>query len=103
MFVREQIQEGTRKAGLLVPQRGITHNDRGDATALVIGPDGKAALRVVTLERAIGDKWLVASGLKEGDRVAVSGLQSVRPGDSPQVTEVTADGADLKPVSKPAQ
>jgi hypothetical protein len=33
----------------------------------------------------------------------VSGLQSVRPGDSPQVTEVTADGADLKPVSKPAQ
>jgi membrane fusion protein (multidrug efflux system) len=101
MFVREEIQEGTRKAGLLVPQRGITHNDRGDATALVVGPDGKIALRIVTLERAIGDKWLVASGLKEGDRVAVSGLQSVRPGDTPQVTEVTADGPDLKPVSRP--
>jgi membrane fusion protein (multidrug efflux system) len=103
MFVREEIQEGVRKDGLLVPQRGITHNDRGDATALVIGPDGKAALRIVTVDRAIGTNWLVSDGLKDGDRVVVSGLQSVRPGDTPRVTEVTADGATLKPVSQPAQ
>jgi membrane fusion protein (multidrug efflux system) len=103
MFVREEIQEGVRKDGLLVPQRGITHNDRGDATALVIGPDGKAALRIVTVDRAIGTNWLVSDGLKDGDRVVVSGLQSVRPGDTPKVTEVTADGATLKPVSQPAQ
>ena len=98
MFVREQIHEGVRQKGLLVPQRGITHNDQGKATALVIGPDGKAALRIVTTDRAIGADWLVSSGLSDGDRLVVSGLQSVKPGDKPAVREVTIDGAGLKPV-----
>ncbi len=98
MFVREQIHEGVRQKGLLVPQRGITHNDRGDATALVIAPDGTAQLRVVTTDRAIGADWLVSKGLADGDRLVVSGLQSVKPGEKPAVREVTIDGAGVKPV-----
>jgi membrane fusion protein (multidrug efflux system) len=98
MFVREQIHEGIRKNGLLVPQRGITHNDRGDATALVVGADGKVQLRTVTTDRAIGAYWLVSSGLADGDRLVVSGLQSVKPGDKPAVQEVVIDGAAVKPV-----
>ena len=29
--------------------------------------------------QAVGDKWLITSGLKPGDKVIVSGLQKVRP------------------------
>jgi membrane fusion protein (multidrug efflux system) len=100
MFVREHIAEGMRMGALLVPQRGITHNQRGDATALVVGADSKVALRVVTVDRAVGDKWLVTKGLADGDRVIVSGVQMARPGESVDVDEVTADGAELKPVRK---
>jgi membrane fusion protein (multidrug efflux system) len=35
---------------------------------------------MLTLDRAIGDKWLVTSGLTTGDRVIVEGLQKARPG-----------------------
>jgi membrane fusion protein (multidrug efflux system) len=35
---------------------------------------------MLTLERAISDKWLVASGLDSGDRVIVEGVQKARPG-----------------------
>jgi membrane fusion protein (multidrug efflux system) len=98
MFVHEEIQEGVRQNGLLVPQRGISHNDRGDATALVIGPDSKVELRIVTADRAIGADWLVSNGLKDGDRLIVSGLQNARPGETVQVREVTIDGPDVKPV-----
>lgn len=102
MFVREIIQEGVRQNGLLVPQRGITHNDKGEATALVVGADNKVALRIVTTDRAIGADWLVSKGLADGDRVVVSGLQQAKPGDAVDVREVTVDGAELKPVNSKA-
>lgn len=80
MFVRAQLQEGVRDQALLVPQRGITRNPTGQATALVVGADNKAELREVTVERTVGDRWLVGAGLKPGDRVIVDGLQNVQPG-----------------------
>lgn len=80
MFVREQIEEGTRTDALLVPQLAVTHNQKGDPTALVVNADNKVELRVLITERAIGDKWLVTDGVKAGDRVIVEGLQYARPG-----------------------
>lgn len=88
MFVQEEIEEGVRQNGLLVPQQGITHDPKGQATALVVGKDGKVDMRVVTTDRAIGDAWLVTKGLAAGDRVIVKGLQKVKPGQEVAVTEV---------------
>jgi membrane fusion protein, multidrug efflux system len=80
MFVRERIEEGVRLGALLVPQEGISHNDKGDPTALVVAADNTIALRVLKTDRAIGDRWLVSDGLQEGDRVVVEGLQVAKPG-----------------------
>ena len=49
---------------------------------------------MLTLDRAIGDKWLVSSGLAPGDRLIVEGLQKVRPGAS--VKEVPFDAGSEK-------
>jgi membrane fusion protein (multidrug efflux system) len=103
MFVNERIVEGVRQNGLLVPQRGVTHDERGLPTALVVGPDNKVALRTITTDRAIGENWLVSSGLKAGDRVVVAGLQQAKPGAAVDVREVTVDGAALKPVPTTAE
>ncbi len=80
MFVRARLEEGVNDSALLVPQQGITRNPRGEATAMIVGPDNKVAVRQLTAKQAIGDKWLVTAGLQEGDRVIVSGLQKVKPG-----------------------
>lgn len=80
MFVREEIQEGVRQDAVLAPQQGVSHNQRGEPTALVVERDGTVALRVLKTDRAVGDQWLVTSGLAPGDRVIVEGLQSARPG-----------------------
>jgi membrane fusion protein (multidrug efflux system) len=53
---------------------------------------------MLTLDRAVGDKWMVASGVSTGDRVVVEGLQKVRPGAS--VKEVPFD-AGGEPGAKP--
>ena len=91
MFVQEEIEEGVRQNGLLVPQQGITHNTKGEATALVVGKDNKVDTRVVTTDRAIGDAWLVTNGLNEGDRVIVKGVQLAKPGTEVTPNEVKID------------
>ena len=80
MFVREEIQEGVREGAVLAPQQGISHDQKGAPNALVVGPDNSVELRTLVTDRALGDQWLVTSGLKPGDRVIVEGIQSAKPG-----------------------
>ncbi|WP_188064433.1 efflux RND transporter periplasmic adaptor subunit [Sphingobium sp. KCTC 72723] len=80
MYVRAKLVEGQRTQAILAPQQGITRDARGRATAMVIGKDNKAEMRQVTVDRAVGDKWIVTNGLKPGDRLIVEGLLNLRPG-----------------------
>jgi len=80
MYVRATVVEGVDPAGLLVPQQGVGRDQKGNPTALVVGPDGVVQLRQLQVGQTVGDKWLVTSGLAAGDRVIVEGLQSARPG-----------------------
>jgi len=91
MFVQETIEEGIRQNAVLAPQRGVTHDVKGEATALVVGPDGKVALRELTTGRAIGNDWLVVAGLADGDRLIVEGLQKIKPGDAVKAVETAAE------------
>ncbi|NIJ75523.1 RND family efflux transporter MFP subunit [Xanthomonas campestris] len=91
MFVRAQLQEGVRNQALLVPQRGITRNNVGQATALVVGSDNKVELRHVETERTLGNRWLIGAGLEPGERIVVDGVQLARPGA--EVTPVAATAA----------
>jgi membrane fusion protein, multidrug efflux system len=57
----------------------------------VVGPGNVAAERVVELGQAIGDKWLVRSGLQPGDKLIVDGLLNLHPGS--KVTPRPAAGS----------
>lgn len=80
MFVRAVVQEGIAEQAILVPQQGVTRTPKGDPVALVVDEAGTAQQRMLTLNRAIGDKWLVSSGIAPGDRVIVEGMLNVWPG-----------------------
>jgi len=104
MFVREEIDEGVRKNTVLAPQQGVTHNQRGEPNALIVGPDDVVELRPLQVDRAIGDQWVVNTGLNAGDRVIVEGIQSAKPGTKvvaeeykPPATEKTVRQAGVTP------
>ncbi len=88
MYVRATIIEGTLSNALLAPQTGITRDPKGNATAMVVNKDNKVELRSVVTSRAVGDQWLVTSGLAAGDRVIVEGLQKIQPGMPVQPAEL---------------
>jgi membrane fusion protein (multidrug efflux system) len=79
MFVRAIVKEGVHSQAILVPQQAVSRDPRGNPMALIVGEGEKAQQKMLTLDRPIGDKWLVTSGLAFGDRVIVEGLQKVRP------------------------
>jgi membrane fusion protein (multidrug efflux system) len=85
MYVRAVVEEGVNEQAILVPQQGISRNPKGEPIAMIVDAEGKAQQRMLTLDRAIGDKWLVSSGLKPGDRMIVEGIQKIRPGSSVKV------------------
>lgn len=97
MYVRTVAEVGVRQDALLAPQRGITRDPKGNATAMVVQPDGTVAVRQVQATRAIGDQWLVDGGLQPGDRVIVAGLQKVQPGVQVTATEAGAAPAAAQP------
>jgi len=80
MFIKAVIREGISEEAILIPQQGVSRDPKGNPYALIVDAENKAAIRPLTLDRAIGDKWLVAEGLEPGDQLIVEGLLMLRPG-----------------------
>jgi membrane fusion protein (multidrug efflux system) len=90
MFVRARLEEGVSPQALLVPQVGVTRDQKGMPVAMVVNGERKVERRPLVADRAVGNAWLVTEGLQAGDQVIVEGLQKVRPGA--QVSPVPAGG-----------
>jgi membrane fusion protein, multidrug efflux system len=102
MFVRARIEQGVNDNALLVPQVGVTHNQQGQATALVVGADNKVVLRMIQATRTVGDKWVVDGGLNDGERVIVAGVQKVQPGMLVSAVESPTPSATVAEKPAPA-
>lgn len=98
MFVHAELLSGVKQNAILAPQQGVTRNQRGEPTAMVVGADNKVELRVLKADRTAGSAWLVEEGLNEGDRLITEGLQFVQPG-----AEVKAVPAGNVNTEQPAQ
>lgn len=99
MYVRAIVEEGVREQAILAPQQGVTRDPKGNASALVVGADGKAEERALQVDRAVGDRWLVTAGLAEGDQVIVEGLQKIRPGVPVKAVPFGSAPTGAKPVA----
>jgi membrane fusion protein (multidrug efflux system) len=80
MFVRAVVKEGVNDQAMLIPQQAVMRDSKGNSMALLVNAAGTVEPRLLTLDRAIGDKWLVTGGLAVGDRLIVEGLLKARPG-----------------------
>jgi len=103
MFLRAVVQEGINNKGILIPQQAVSRDPMGNPVTLIVDGEGKVAERTLTLDRAIGDRWLVTSGLAPGERVIVEGGQKVRSGAAVKVVPFQAGGTSSAAPKKTAQ
>lgn len=108
MYVRARLVEGIRSQAILAPQQGVSRNERGEPTALVVNAQNKVELRKIAVDRAVGNRWIVTSGLRAGDRLIVEGLvglqpgATVNPGRPQQVTVSPASRPSAGPPAEPS-
>ena len=106
MFVRAVLLEGVAEHALLVPQQGVSRNPKGEPVALIVDDESKVQQRILTLNRAIGDQWLVSAGMSGGEKVIVEGMLNVRPGVSVKAVPLNGSktGSEVsKTITPPAQ
>ena len=80
MFVRARLEEGTHPNAILVPQRAVARDAKGQAGVFVVTPEQTVERRPIVTDRAVGGAWLVSAGLSVGEQVVVDGIMKVRPG-----------------------
>lgn len=90
MFVKLRLTLGMRHNAYLVPQAAILRDDQG-AYALTVGAQNKVIQKRVQLDGVHGADWVIDSGLADGDRVIVSGVQKAKPGEPAQPVPYQAD------------
>jgi RND family efflux transporter MFP subunit len=92
----------TAQGALLVPQRAVTEL-QGSYQVGVVGPDGKAEIRVVQPGPRVGNLWVIENGLNPGEKVIVEGLFRVRPGMIVNAKPAAAGESEVTPPSAPAE
>jgi membrane fusion protein (multidrug efflux system) len=101
-YVRAVLEEGVDDNAILVPQKSVSRDATGAASALVLGQAGKVEQRTLTVARSVGNNWWVTAGLNAGDKVIVDGLQKVNPGDTPNGVDMNDASNKTAPAATPA-
>jgi len=103
MFVRAVVKEGISEQAIMIPQQAVSRDPKGNPLALIVDDEGKVQKRMLRLDRAIGDQWLVISGLAPGDHVIVEGALRVRPGVSVKKVPIQVGGEESAKHDKTGQ
>jgi RND family efflux transporter MFP subunit len=88
-FARIVVQRGDEEMLLMIPQQSVLADMQG-RYVYVVDANDVVVRRNVSLGRRQGVNWTVESGIDEGERVIVNGIQKVRPGMQVEPSEVTA-------------
>lgn len=80
LFVSAVFDQANDPNAFLVPQNAVQRDFDGSAYVMVVGDDGKAARRKVVADRTSGAYSVVTSGLRNGDKVIVQGLNGLKQG-----------------------
>ena len=95
-FVRVRFPEALADGVILVPQRAVQIGPQGQFVILV-DESGKAAVRPVKTSGMSAKDFVIAEGLKGGEKIIVNGLQKARPGTPVRAVELGPDGKPITP------
>ena len=87
-FARVRVPGSGDYEAMLVRDAAIG-SDQGKPFVYVIGADGKASVRTISIGQLEGGLRVVREGLTANDRVVVNGLMAVRPGAAVEAEETT--------------
>ncbi len=89
-YLHAVIDQGINENAILVPQQAVAHDQRGNATALIVDGENRIEQRTLMLAgTANNNEWVVTGGLAAGERIVVAGSQFVSVGDTVKAVEAS--------------
>ncbi len=99
-FARIRGTVDTRPDAVVVPALAV-QEQQGAKVVLVVDAESKVGFRAVTLDERVGDLYIVAKGVKPGERVIVEGVQKVRPGMHVKAEQKSSEAPPAAPAAAP--
>ncbi len=103
MYVKATIKEGIQKDAITIPQVAVTRQTNG--TSIVYTVENQncppnvqycVGMKVIETSGEIGNKYIIKSGVKAGDKVITSNLQKIGPGAPISPIEATTSNDQAK-------
>ena len=86
-YVKAELPLAVNHQAILIPQKAVTRNHKGDPVVKLVGADNKVVERTVETSDAQGNQWVVTSGLKAGEKLIVEGVSTVSSGNTVKVVQ----------------
>ncbi|MCT9561655.1 efflux RND transporter periplasmic adaptor subunit [Acinetobacter baumannii] len=86
-YVKAELPLAINHQAILIPQKSVTRNHKGDPVVKLVGTDNKVVERTVETSDAQGNQWIVTSGLKAGEKLIVEGASTVSSGNTVKVVQ----------------
>ena len=111
MYVRAILEEGVSDTALLIPQKAMSRDTRGRPQARVLVKNAtikdipdiyNVEVRTITINRSVGNFWMVSDGLASGDLLLVDGVQKARPGFPVNASLATPESIGENPAASSA-
>lgn len=80
MFARARVVQSVKENVVTVPQRAVTRAAAGMSSVMLVDDKNHAEIRMIKTSGAVGDKWIVESGLEGGERLIMEGQLKAKPG-----------------------
>lgn len=87
MYMRVLIEQGVQQQAIAIPKQAVQRDATGRAQVFTVNGQGVAEMKMVTLGRAIGNRWVVEDGLEPGQSIVVEGFQKLQPGATVKAEE----------------
>ena len=77
MFVKATIQGAIDTKAFLLPQQAVLRDSKANPIVTLLQEDNSIKKQMITIERAIGNKWLVTKGINNNDKIIIEGLNKI--------------------------
>ena len=77
MFVKATIQGAIDTKAFLLPQQAVLRDSKANPIVTLLQDDNSIKKQMITIERAIGNKWLVTNGISNNDKIIIEGLNKI--------------------------
>lgn len=77
MFVKATVQGAIDNKAFLLPQQAVSRDSKANPIITLVQEDNSIKKQMITIERAVGNKWLVTSGINNNDKIIIEGLNKI--------------------------